>query len=338
MVPGAAPTPPGLGSGGLQLTCLALLGCCTLIALVGCTRLWEGRESGDGARAAAREATAPPLPPAVTLPVPTNTAAPALAAKVNGQPILLSVFEQQLDRFRNDLLAEGIDPATPAGEAALAESRQQVLDGMIDALLVQQAAYDLGIAPSTAETETRVQADIAAAGGSPAFSEWLTATRQTEAVYREAVRLSITLQRVVVAVTGSVPSAGEQVYVRRLELDSVEAAESVLAQFREGANFAQLAQDAASASRRSLAATEPAWAARGMFEIEAESAVFSLVPGEISEPVALGNGRYVLYQVVEHEANRPFSTDVRLALEAQAFRDWLSRRRAEASVERLIGP
>jgi parvulin-like peptidyl-prolyl isomerase len=141
-----------------------------------------------------------------------------------------------------------------------------------------------------------------------------------------------------VAVTGSVPSAGEQVYVRRLELDSVEAAESVLAQFREGADFAQLAKDAASASRRSSAATEPAWAAREMFETEAESAVFSLVPGEVSEPVALGNGRYVLYQVVEHEANRPFSTDVRLALEALAFRDWLSRRRADASVERLIGP
>ncbi len=145
---------------------------------------------------------------------PAATATPALAARVNGQPILLEDYEFRLVESRAALVPQGVITAT-VDEADPAGLGQRVLDDMIDSLLVLQAADELGVVPSDAEIEAQVKADILAGGGSSAFSEWLTATGQTVQGYSAEVRSSLILQRVVLAVTVGVASGSEDAIMLR---------------------------------------------------------------------------------------------------------------------------
>jgi len=108
-----------------------------------------------------------------------------------------------------ELLPHGVITTTAGDEDGPTGFDQQVLDEMIDSVLVQQAAGELGVVPSDAEIAAQVQADILEGGGSLAFSEWLSATGQTAADYSEEVRASLILQRVVLAVTADVASGSE---------------------------------------------------------------------------------------------------------------------------------
>jgi hypothetical protein len=74
-----------------------------------------------------------------------------------------------------------------------------------------------------------------------------------------------------------------------------------------------------------------------VLEPRVEVMVFALQPSEVTGPVALGNGRYALFQVVEHVANRQFAPDVEAELRSAAFGQWLAERRANAIVERWVG-
>lgn len=184
-----------------------------VVVLAGCSRSWQGRGQGTGDTA---EVSAVALrPSAMPTAKPAATATPALAARVNGQPILLEDYEFRLVESRAALVPQGVITATLDDEADPAGLGQRVLDDMIDSLLVLQAADELGVVPSDAEIEAHVKADILAGGGSSAFSEWLTATGQTVQGYSAEVRSSLILQRVVLAVTADVASGSEDAIMLR---------------------------------------------------------------------------------------------------------------------------
>lgn len=309
-----------------------------LVATVaGCTHAWQSRELPATASVPSESADSTPLASATPSPLPAVTATPRLVARVNGQPILLSDFERQVAVAETALLEQDVDPATAEGAAALAGSRQQVLECMIDAALVEQAAVDLGIGLGAAEVDAQVRADVLAGGGSLAFAEWLTATGQTGEEYSAAVRAALLLQRVALAVSAGLPTGGEQVHLRQIAVDSVEAAEGIVAQLRQGADFALLAADLVPAAGASSDAGDIGWVPRGLIEPQAEAVVFVLQPGEVTGAIALGNGRYALYQLVERAVDRPFSPGMQVALKTAAYRQWLAERRAKAAVERFIG-
>ena len=174
-----------------------------MLVLAGCSRPWQEREPETGEDTPAvsavtvRELASPS-------PRPVTTATPALAARVNGQPISLEEYELRLAEAEAELLPHGVTTPTAGDEDRPIGFDQQVLDEMIDSVLVQQAASELGVVPSDAEIAAQVQADILEGGGSLAFSEWLAATGQTVAEYSAEVRASLILQRVVLAVTAEV--------------------------------------------------------------------------------------------------------------------------------------
>lgn len=179
-------------------------------ALAACSRTWQdrAREVADEGVAATATVAAPIVEPSVVL---VATATPALAARVNGQPILLADYERQLAAYRAELLAQSeVTPTTsPGGFVTAVEA--QVLERMIDVLLVEQEAVKLGLLPSSAEVEAQLQADIAAGGGPEAFAKWLESTDQQEEDFRAALRSSLILQRVALAVTVASPPAAQEV-------------------------------------------------------------------------------------------------------------------------------
>ncbi len=285
--------------------------------------------------------------PAEGAPTPTPTGAdptaaftptpPApLAAQVNGQYLFLADYERRVAQYEQALIEQGIDPNTDEGQAYLVQARADVLEGLIDGALIQQAAVQLGISMTEEELENQIEADIAAGGGQAAFDEWLQATDQTRDDYKEMLRQALTSQRVMESVSSSVGAEAEQVHARHIMVESEELAQQIQTMVLQGADFAALAREHSVDLATKDNGGDLGWFPRGLVATELEGAAFALQPGQVSDVVRLGDGYHII-QVVEREATRPLSPEMQLDLKLAVFEEWLAGQKALAVIERFVG-
>lgn len=276
---------------------------------------------------------APTATPTLT---PTPTPPAPLAALVNGEYVFLAGFEQRFSQYEQALLDQGLDPNTEDGHAMLAQAREDVLEGMIDSVLVEQGSGQLGLSLSDDEVERQLEADVAAGGGQEAFEEWLRATAQTRDDYKEMLRQSMLSQRVMEAVTGEVPSEAEQVHARLIMVDTEEKAQEILDQFQAGTDFVALARQHSLDVATRENGGDVGWFPRGLVAPELETAAFSLQPGQVSDIVYLGEGYHII-QVIERQPSRPLSEEMQIDLKRAQFELWLAGLRDSAQIERFVG-
>jgi len=280
-----------------------------------------------------KAATRTPAP--APSPTPTPTPPAPLAAQVNGEYIFWADYEQQLAQYEQALLEAGLDAETEEGQAALDQARRDVLEEMIDALLIEQGAKDLGLTLSDADLAARIAADIEAGGGEAAFTEWLSATGTTRQGYEQMVRQAMVAQAVWEAVTADVPDTAEQVHVRHIVVGSREEADRVLTRLRGGDDWAVLVNEVSLDSATRENGGDLGWFPRGVVAPEIEAAAFGLPLGGVSEPVPL-QGQFHILLLVEREAERRLSPEMVVQLRQARFDRWLAGRRAEAEIERFV--
>ena len=284
--------------------------------------------------AGSQEAEAPPPTPDLP-PTPTPTPPAPLAALVNGEYVFLADYERRVQQYEQALLDQGMDPNTAEGQELLAESRKDVLEGMIDAVLIEQGAAAMGLVVGDEELEAQLQADVETGGGQAAFDEWLQVTGQTREDYMEMLRQTLLAQRVMETVTAGVTEEAEQVHARHIVVQTEEEAQGILAALEEGANFEDLArkQSVDEATREN--GGDLGWFPRGLVAAELEEAAFALQPGQVSQPVRLGEGFHIL-QVLERDAARSLSLETQMDVQRSLFEKWLDELRASAQIERYI--
>lgn len=262
-------------------------------------------------------------PTATTTPTPTPSPTPTevpLAARVNGQPIYLAEYEQEVMR---------------AGDAVTAS---QVLDAMIETALLEQAAAEAGISVSDEQLDALIQADIEAVGGREVFDQRLAANGLSEEEYRERVRANLIAQRVQMQLPGEVADTLEHVHARHILVATQEEAEAILAQLREGSDFDTLARtyslDVSTRDRGGDLGFFP----RGLLLApELEETAFSLDPGQISEVIQSELLGYHIVQVLERE-ERPVGEQEKELIQANQIRRWRENLWAQAAVERFVEP
>jgi parvulin-like peptidyl-prolyl isomerase len=246
-----------------------------------------------------------------------------LAARVNGQPILLADFEREVARAGNAV--------TPS----------EVLDAMIETLLLEQAAAAAGITVTDEQLDGIVQADIEAIGGREVFEERLASNGMTEEEYREQVRTNLVAQAVQMQVAEEIPETAEHVHARHILVATQEDAEAILAQLREGADFADLAQTySLDVSTRDRGGDLDYFPRGVLLAPEVEEAAFALGPGQISDVVHSELLGYHIVQVLERE-QRPISEmnlEILQANERESIRRWREQLWADATIERLVEP
>jgi parvulin-like peptidyl-prolyl isomerase len=290
--------------------------------------------AADTAVAPAANPTALPVVPSAVVDTPTPSA-PA-AAVVDGHYIYLDDYEREVAQYESALGQMGIDPTTDEGKTQLAEGQQEVLQGLIDQVLIEEGATALGVTVTDDELAAQMQDDIEAGGGQAAFDEWLKSTNQTQEDYQKMLRRSMISQRVWDVVTADVPDTMEQVHARVIVLDDQGAAEAVVNQLREGADFETLAQQQSVDVATKDNGGDLGWFPRGLVAPELEQAAFALQPGEVSDPVPLG-GRFQVIQVVERDPARALSVDLKMQVMQVKFDRWLDDLRAKATIERFVG-
>ena len=272
-------------------------------------------------------------PTPATIPTPEQP----LAARVNGQPILLADYEKQVAQFEAALSDQELDLNSEEGQAALAQIRRQVLEAMINQLLTEQAAAREGIAISDEEVEARIQADIQAVGDESKFEQWLADNNLTREDYRALLRSELIYGAMFERVTAAVPTSVEQVHVRYILLESEEEARNVLAQLQAGGDFAALAQEFSRDESTRESGGDRGWFPQGLdlMPPEIEAAAFALEVGQTSGVVASQFGYYIL-QLLERDPDRPLSSEIWQSLKGQTFARWLEEQRTAATIERFV--
>ena len=281
------------------------------------------------------EATLPP--PATELPTavpPTPTPTPALAALVNGQPIYLTTYEQELARYEQ--------AQADLGSSADSDYRRVVLDALIEKELILQAATREGIQITPDVVDAKVEELRIDAGGADNFAAWLEANQYSEEEFRDAIARDMATEFMAAKVTENVPFAVEQVHARYIQVDDLDLAQTLHQQLENGDDFAlraeQYSLDQVTAQAGGDLGFFTSWS---LTVPEVAEAAFRLQSGELSDVIAVtsantGQTTYFLVQTIERDGQRPLTSQMRYILLSQTFLEWLEQQRANADIATFV--
>jgi peptidyl-prolyl cis-trans isomerase C len=248
--------------------------------------------------------------------VPTPEPDLPMAARVNGEGLLLSEYEAELERYAAAMteLGKEIEPEA---------QRQAVLNELVDQVLLAQAAYAAGFQLEDADLDAR----IAQLGDPQAVADWQSRHNYDASSFRTAMKRQAAAAWQRDQIAGRVPDTIEQVQARQILVFDRDLASRLHSRLRDGADFATLA--------RQIDPTggELGWFPRGYLLLpEIESAAFAQQPGEYSEVIETAYG-YHIVQTVAYEASHPVSADVRRFLQHKALQAWIEDKRSTSQVE-----
>lgn len=297
-----------------RLRCVAAWAC--LAAAAGCARL--------------------PLPLAATV-TPSSTPEPPtatprpLAARVNGEGILLDDWEAEVRQFEAAQAMRGTDLASLPGY------RKQVLDALIDRLLLAQAARAAGPPLTEDELDAKLDSLAAERGGNEAMGAWLAENGYTVESFKRSLEVDLLAAREVAALSQAVDDQAEQVHAAHILVATRDEAVALQAELAAGADFAALAETYSLDASTRPAGGDLGWFPQGYLAVpEVEAAAWALAPGETSEIVQSTLG-YHIVRVLERGL-QPLAPSARLAVQRQTVDAWLADRRAEADIEILVSP
>ncbi len=256
----------------------------------------------------------PPVTQTVT--PPSSTPVP-LAVLINGEPITLSDFQAELERYRS---ATGTELAT--------EEQQRVLDDMIDQRLLAQAAAQAGYVVDETVLEERYQRLVSERGSEQALLDWVAANGYSQETFRRELVGAITAAWMRDRIAAEVPEVVEQVHARQILLYNSGEASQVLGQLQSGEDFVELAE-----AYDPLTKGDLGWFPRGyLIDPKLDEAVFVLEPGQYSGIVETGAGFHIL-QLVERDLQHPLNPDARLVLQLYALQNWLAMQRSQSEIQ-----
>ena len=248
-----------------------------------------------------------------------------LAARVNNEPVYFDVYQKQVAKFS-------------AVETGVAQKsvEQQVLDGLLIQLIIEQYAAEVNLAVTDAEVE-------AAANGAltqlptEEVEVWLMQNGLSRLDFLTDLRNQLITGKVFEYVTQHTPNTSEQIWLKYIRLEDESGAQDVIAQLKAGEAFELLAQtyslDTASAENGG----DLGWFTQGstLLPEEVETIAFSLHPNEVSGPIYTSNGLYII-RLEDKDPARLLSDDELLARKNKIFTNWLNEQRALAKVERFV--
>jgi peptidyl-prolyl cis-trans isomerase C len=247
-----------------------------------------------------------------------------LAAMVNGEGILLSDYETELQRYTAALEETGIQSDTQ-------QNKQTVLESLIDELLLSQAARGKGYSLSDTDLDAHINDLTQQIGGVEKLKEWQQANYYTEESFRAATRRSMEAAWYRDQISAAVPDQAEQVHARQILVFDADLAREIHSKLDAGADFATLAEMYDPVTKGDLG-----WFPRGYLLLPVvEEAAFNLLPGKYSDVIETDYGYHII-QVIDRQERYPLSVDARNMLVRKSLEDWVAERRTQSQVQILI--
>ena len=259
---------------------------------------------------------------------PTETPAP-LAALVNGDPIPLSTYDAELQRY---LDASGMDPATQDVDGLA------VLDRLIERQLLIQAANHLNLSVSQEEIDQHIADLEENLGGAQALQTWFEALGFTRASFRETLAQEMLAGLMINELVAGVAESETQVHAAHILVADRALAEQLRAAISNGtAEFGDVAVNYSLDLSTRIGGGDLGWFARDTLTMpEVEDAAFALGQDEISEVVQSSLGFHIVLLI--DRQNRPLDFETLVQRRRAALDRWFTDQKATAAIEILIEP
>lgn len=295
----------------LLLSCLVVCSCFYCVA--GCNAPTE------------TSAVESPTPVQATrTPAPLTPTPQPVAVEVNGEGILLSEYEAELQRLISAQSELGIE-STPE------EQQKKVLDDLIDQVLLAQAASEAGYVISEEDLQARLDQLEVKLGENQSIENWQNQYGYNDENFHCALKRSLAAAWQRDQITDSVPDTIEQVHARQIMVQDADLADQIYQQLETGANFATLALRYDPETGGELG-----WFPKGyLIRLEVEEAVFALQPGQYSPVIESAIGCHIV-QLIAREDQRMLLPDAKRILKHKALKKWLEERRNESDITTLI--
>jgi len=254
---------------------------------------------------------------------PTPTEAP-MAARVNGEGILLSDYEQELQRYQ-------AAAAELQMETSEQEARDQVLKFLIEQTLFKQAAEENGYTVSETALTQKMDELAQLRGGQAELDAYLSANFYTLESFRRTIARDMAVMWMRNTLIDQAGTTTEQVHARQILVDTRNEATAVLRRLEVGTSFKELAFE-----YDPLTGGELGWFPRGyLYKPAVEEAAFALQPGEHSGMIETDYGFHIV-EVIERDPQRELKADALIAFQRQAVHNWLEEYKTQSSIETLV--
>ena len=261
--------------------------------------------------------------PTLTIEAPTPTEAP-MAARVNGEGILLTDYEAEYQRYQDALVMMG-------KEEDAEQIKENVLNEMINQSLLVQGAREAGYTPSEVDAQAKYDELATELGGEDALRTWMFENHFDDQSFRHRLTEELAAIWMRNQIISSVPLNATQVHARQILVNNEALAISVERQLQVGTDFETLARQ-----YDPLTAGELGWFPRGyLLQPEVENAAFALNPGEYSAIIRTSYGYHIVF-VIEKDEQYPLSPDALTFVWKNALRDWLETRREQSTIEIIL--
>ncbi len=239
-----------------------------------------------------------------------------VAARVNGVAIRAGSVEEQ---YAVALVTfQGAKSAT-ADESGRAAVRAQMLGGLIQFALLEQAAAERGLEVEQADLDAQRAALTAMGGGEAAYAKRVEGMPPGEidqqlrqAVLEDKLMAALAADVVVPDVeletfyqTNSKTRFGPSVIARHILVADEAAASAVLDRLSRGEDFAAVAADVSLDVATAENGGQLGTVRRGMTPAPVEKALFAAAPGTVIGPVLTEPG-FEIMQVTRRQGSRPF--------------------------------
>jgi len=262
--------------------------------------------------------------PAIEASEPTPTEAP-MAARVNGEGILLSDYEQELKRYQEAVANVG-DGSNFDG------SDNVVINELINQVLLSQAAVQEGFLLDDAALQSRYDELASQRGGADVLNQWISQNHFTPESFQRFLARDLAAIWMRNRILDSVPTTADQVHARQILVRSENEAIAVERRLQVGTDFTTIAYE-----YDPLTGGELGWFPTGfLLQPDVEAAAFSLQPGQFSGIIPTSYGYHILY-MIERDPNHPLSGEALLIKQREALTQWLSERQAQSNIEIYTG-
>ena len=254
---------------------------------------------------------------------PTVTEAP-MAVRVNGEGVLMTDYEAELQRYQDAMneLGNDYDQSSASSE---------VLDELINQMLLAQGAQQAGYLPAEGELQAKYTELASEIGNEDALRTWLFENHYDDESFRRALQKEMAAIWMRNQIIASVPQTAPQVHARQILVNDQNQAIAIERQLQIGTAFEDLARQ-----YDPLTAGDLGWFPQGyLLQPDVENAAFSLNPGEYS-PIIQTNYGFHFVAVIEKDDQHPLSPDALSFMRKKALLDWISERREQSLIERII--
>lgn len=283
-----------------------------------------------------------PLPTLAVGPNPHIGYATAPVAKVGDQTISADDFNHALDQARIAYEQENggigkIDWTTTANQQTLQDLRGQTLEGLINYVVVAQAAAKENVMVSDAEVQSALDDFKKQLGNAPdAYTTYLAQHYITDADERNELKQTTLFEKMQDKHSTDVQTSAEQVHVRFILLATKAEAMSIYNQLHSGADFAQLAKQFSLDPGTASKGGDLGFIWQGEDDPAFDKEAFALQTNAFSPPIQTNLGWNIIQSLGKE--NRPLPFDLIQQRKSDAFAAYIKTLRDQTQIEEYLKP